>query len=93
MTDFLKQKENTDDDLIFADEDYDKPAVIEEKGTWKILIADDEEEVHNVTKMVLDDYRFEGRSLTFLHAYSGRETERMMREHHFCYVEIGRAHV
>jgi len=81
MTDFLKQKEITDDDLVFADEDYDKPAVIEKKGTWKILIADDEEEVHNVTKMVLDDYRFEGRSLTFLHAYSGRETERMMREH------------
>jgi len=81
MTDFLKQKEITDDDLVFADEDYDEPAVIEKKGTWKILIADDEEEVHNVTKMVLDDYRFEGRSLTFLHAYSGRETERMMREH------------
>ena len=81
MTDSLKQKEITDDDLIFADEDYGEPAVIEKKGTWKILVADDEEEVHNVTKLVLDDYQFEGRGLTFLHAYSGREAERIMREH------------
>ncbi|MEE8540903.1 MAG: DUF3369 domain-containing protein, partial [Desulfobacterales bacterium] len=33
------------------------------------------------TKMALDGYRFEDRGLTFLHAYSGRETERAIREH------------
>ena len=72
MSDFLKQKEITDDDLVFADEDYGEQAIIEEKRTWKILIADDEEEVHNVTKMVLEDYRFEGRSLAFLQPRSRR---------------------
>ena len=81
MTESLDQKANYDDDIVFADEDHVAPAVAESKGSWKILIADDEEEVHNVTKMVLDDYYFEGKPLSFIHTYSGRETERLIREH------------
>lgn len=37
---------------------------------WKILIADDEEEVHQVTAVALLDVVFKGRPLEFLHAYS-----------------------
>ncbi len=48
------------------------------KKPWKIIIADDEVEVHNVTKMVLNDYVFEGRSLEFLSAYSGEETKQLI---------------
>lgn len=48
---------------------------------WKILIADDEEDVHSVTKMVLEDVEFEGRKLQFLSAYSGKETIQILKEH------------
>jgi response regulator RpfG family c-di-GMP phosphodiesterase len=49
------------------------------KQPWKIIIADDEAEVHNVTRMVLSDYIFEGRPLQFLSAYSAKETEILIK--------------
>jgi response regulator RpfG family c-di-GMP phosphodiesterase len=48
---------------------------------WKILIADDEEEVHAVTRMVLSGFTFENRHLHLLGAYSGEETREMLRQH------------
>ncbi len=48
---------------------------------WKVIIADDEGEVHHVTKMVLSDYEFEGRTLEFLSAYSGQETRELLAQH------------
>jgi signal transduction histidine kinase/CheY-like chemotaxis protein len=41
---------------------------------WKILIADDDEDVHSASKLALDDYRFMGRELEFFNAFSGKET-------------------
>jgi response regulator RpfG family c-di-GMP phosphodiesterase len=52
-----------------------------EQRVWKIIIADDDQEVHGMTRMVLSDYEFEGRSLEFLSAYSGEETLELMRRH------------
>ena len=40
---------------------------------WKVLIVDDEPEVHNVTRLVLANFKFEDRPIKFLSAYSGRE--------------------
>ena len=37
------------DDLLFIDEDDDE--IEEDLGAWKILIVDDEPEVHAVTKL------------------------------------------
>ena len=37
---------------------------------WKILIVDDEEDIHTITKMALKRFEFEGRTLQFYHAYS-----------------------
>ena len=54
--------------------------VVRKQG-WKILIADDEDAVHRMTRMVLHDYRFESRGLDFLSAYSGEETIRQMQLH------------
>ena len=48
---------------------------------WKILIVDDEEEVHAVTKLALSDFEFAGRGLLLLSAYSAAEAERMLSLH------------
>ena len=40
---------------------------------WKILIVDDEEDIHLVTKLALKHFEFDGRDLIFLHAYSAAE--------------------
>ncbi|MDA3957718.1 HD domain-containing phosphohydrolase [Oceanispirochaeta sp.] len=47
---------------------------------WKILIVDDESIMHSVTKLVLRDYRFEGRKLHFLSAYSSIEARTIIKE-------------
>jgi response regulator RpfG family c-di-GMP phosphodiesterase len=48
---------------------------------WTIIIADDEEEVHAMTRLVLSDYEFDGLGLEFVSAYSGAETLQMMQAH------------
>ncbi len=63
------------DDLVFADEEKDQR---ESGGVWTILIVDDEEEVHAVTKLALRGFEFQGRPLNFLHAYSGAEARSML---------------
>jgi len=53
----------------------------ENENPWKILIADDEEELHQITKMVLSDYLFDGRRLEFISAYSGKETKELVEKY------------
>ncbi len=48
---------------------------------WKVLIVDDEPEVHNVTRLVLGAFRFEDRPLQFLSAYSAGDARETMRRH------------
>lgn len=47
----------------------------------KVIIADDEQEVHAVTRFVLKDYRYNGKKLEFLSAYSGAEAKKLLKEH------------
>ncbi|MGX4642759.1 HD domain-containing phosphohydrolase [Massilia sp. SYSU DXS3249] len=42
---------------------------------WKVLLVDDEPDIHNITKLTLNRFRLEGRALSFLHAYSGAEAK------------------
>lgn len=66
------------DDLLFIDEDDDE--IEEDLGAWKILIVDDEPEVHAVTKLALNDFSLNGKTLTFVSAYSGEEAKQCFRE-------------
>lgn len=52
----------------------------EPHGTWNLLIADDDEEVHKVTKFALKNYLFEDKGLAFYHAYSVEETKKILHE-------------
>ncbi len=42
---------------------------------WKVLIVDDEEDIHIVTKMALKRFTLDERGLSFLHAYSASEAK------------------
>ena len=48
---------------------------------WKILIADDDEDVHTATKLALREVVFRGRGIEFVDAYSARETLLRLQEH------------
>jgi CheY-like chemotaxis protein len=46
---------------------------------WRVLIVDDDVDVHVVTKFSLSNACFQGRRLSFLHAYSGDEALHILR--------------
>ena len=50
------------------------------KQPYKIMIADDDIEVHTVTKMMLQSFEFEGRNLAFIDTYTGAETMLALQE-------------
>lgn len=71
---------DSNDDFVFSDElDLDELELIEdhEEGPllaiWKILVVDDDEDVHLATENALADVELLGKGLYFLHAYSVAE--------------------
>lgn len=48
---------------------------------WTVLVADDEPEVHEVTRLVLDDFQFEGRSLQILDAHDSEQAYALLQKH------------
>ena len=52
------------DDFLFADDDQpDQHTAAVPAAVWRILVADDEPDVHRITRMVLSGFRFDGRRL------------------------------
>jgi response regulator RpfG family c-di-GMP phosphodiesterase len=45
---------------------------------WKVLLVDDEPDIHDITKLTLSRFRLDGRALTFVHAYSGAEAKQVL---------------
>src|SRR4249919_4164069 len=48
---------------------------------WKVLLVDDEPEVHEVTRLVLGNFRFEERPLDILSAMTAEEAKEHLAEH------------
>ncbi|MEW6495907.1 MAG: adenylate/guanylate cyclase domain-containing protein [Cyanobacteriota bacterium] len=74
----LISPKNNDNKLIFPDTNE---LPLSGGDSWKILLVDDEAEIHNVTKLVLNDFIFEGKSITFISAYSGEEAKALIEQH------------
>ena len=70
------------DQALFNDEplfgDGDEPLPTSSDRTWKVLIVDDEPDVHKVTRMVLHNFVFDGLKLELISAYSGQEAKDIM---------------
>jgi len=45
---------------------------------WKVLLVDDEPDIHDITKLTLSRFRLDGRGLSFVHAYSGEEAKQVL---------------
>jgi diguanylate cyclase (GGDEF)-like protein len=69
-----------DDDLVFADE---TPAIAPDGGhAWRVLIVDDDADVHSTTTFALGNLEMHGRPLAFLHAYSAAEAKAVLEREH-----------
>lgn len=63
-----------EDEFLFLADDDNHTAMPESAlGAWHLLIVDDDEEIHTVTKLVLHDLVVLGKRLQFHHAYSGKQ--------------------
>nr|NJM02455.1 response regulator transcription factor [Desulfobacula sp.] len=68
--------------LLFAEESQPPLGQIGNKNPgFKLLIVDDENEIHVMTKLVLSDYSYKGSSLEFLSAFSAKEAKQLIKDH------------
>lgn len=70
-------------EFLFAHEQPEKKTSESnsQQPKWKILIVDDEKEVHAVTRLALMDVTFEGAGLEFLSAHSMSEAKAQIDAH------------
>ncbi len=73
-----QQLDNEHDDTILFADDRHGGEEEQKSAPWKIIIADDEEEVHAMTRMVMKKFEFEGRAVELISAYSGKQTIEIM---------------
>lgn len=74
-----------DDDkdmLVFWADEPDPAAEQEETAAavWRVLLVDDEPDVHTATKVALRNLDIEGRRLEFRHAYSNAEARKVLQQ-------------
>ncbi|MBR9869131.1 MAG: response regulator [Oceanospirillales bacterium] len=48
---------------------------------WKVLVVDDEEGIHGITRMIFRGYEFEQRPIELISAMSGAEARKLLSEH------------
>ena len=70
----LSFNEQNNEEGLFAPE---LPAL----NPWKILVVDDEQDIHVLTQFVLDDYVYQGRTLEFISAYSSQEAQTLLAKY------------
>jgi two-component system sensor histidine kinase ChiS len=74
-----------DDEIVFAAESDDRAGPGSDGdgngSSWKLLVVDDEAAVHDVTRLALAAFSFEGRPLRLLSAYSAAEAEELLADH------------
>ncbi len=70
----MSPKNYDNDELIFLPEESisDTPRA-SLQGAWNILVVDDDEEIHSITRLALSDLVVSNRSLNFIHVHSGKE--------------------
>ena len=76
-----KKAEQPASEFEFAQEDthVTQQDQLPAEAPWKILVVDDEEEIHAITRMVFSDYSFENRDLLIHSAYSAAEAIEVLK--------------
>jgi diguanylate cyclase len=83
----MKSDLPNDDLFVFDDENTVDPSVADSTSAdarrdlvWRILITDDEEDVHHATEFALRGMQLLGRNLEFHHAYNSREAIEILQQ-------------
>jgi len=71
--------QDDDDELLFIDESETEEILPE--SSWKLLVVDDEQSVHDVTKLALKNFVYANKNLSIIHAYSATEAAKVLVQH------------
>ncbi|WP_394779221.1 EAL domain-containing protein, partial [Undibacterium sp.] len=73
---------SSEDDLVFLDEPEASDLTVAAKPqlTWRIMIIDDDPDVHSATTFALGSLEIQHRALSFLHAYSAAEARDILQQ-------------
>jgi diguanylate cyclase (GGDEF)-like protein len=66
------------DELVFLAESTDLAAVAARPAAWRVLIVDDDADVHSTTTFALGALEVHGRPLEFVHAYSAEQARALL---------------
>jgi CheY-like chemotaxis protein len=69
--------------LVFLAEvhEHQQPVSVENGPAWRVLVVDDEPDIHSMTRLVLKGFRFRGRPLVLYEAHSAREAREVLNTH------------
>ena len=72
---------SNEDDLVFLDEPdaHESSADSGSQSSWRIMIIDDDPDVHSATTFALGSLEIQNRPLSFLHAYSAAEAREILQ--------------
>ena len=77
----------SNDDLVFLDDSEDGTGDAANLQPWRVLVVDDDQDVHEATRFALAHLLILGRPLELLHAHSAREAlELLQREGHIAVI-------
>jgi diguanylate cyclase (GGDEF)-like protein len=74
----LEHAKDDQDDLVFLEEHPLAPAAHGPREVWRVMIIDDDEDVHSTTTFALGNLDMQNRPLEFVHAYSASQAREML---------------
>lgn len=74
-------QDNVGDETDWLIEDLDTAQPQAHSQPWRVLVVDDEPDVHAVTRLALLNVSYKGKAVEILSAYTGAEGIDMLRQH------------
>jgi hemerythrin-like metal-binding protein len=72
------ETKNTDKNILLTDQNE---WISHDATTWKVMVIDDEPEIHDVIRFALDGFVFQEKALNLIFANSGEEAKSLLKKH------------
>lgn len=76
----MTQQLSPQDELIVFEDDHHEVPMETSSVPWKMLVVDDEQQMHKATTFALQGFVFEGKPLEILSAFSGQEAREILEQ-------------
>ncbi len=75
----LEQSKDDQDDLVFLEEHPAPAGTTGARNVWRVMIIDDDEDVHSTTTFAPGNLDMQHRPLEFVHAYSAGQARELLK--------------